>query len=152
MRSRIVVALALAAAAARPARAQGRGPGSFRVIVNPATPVSSISRDQLSRVFLRKVSHWDGGPAVAPVDLGGAASERASATRDAFSRAVLHRGAGMVTAYWQRQIFSGRQLPPPERASEADVVAYVRSTPGAVGYVSDDVDVHGVKVVDVIAD
>lgn len=38
-------------------------------------------------------------------------------------------------------------MPPPEKTSEADVVAYVRNTPGAIGYVSKAAAVEGVKVV-----
>lgn len=154
MRARLVVAAAVLAAGLRPhaAAAQGRAPGSFRIIVNAATPVASLSREQLSRMFLRKVARWDGGPPVAPVDLRDDGAGRAPSVRQAFSRAVLRRSPEMVMLYWQRQIFSGRQLPPPERASEAEVVSYVRSTPGAIGYVSDDADLRGVRVVDLTND
>lgn len=148
----LVAAAALAAAVTpRTAAAQGRAPGAFRVIVNASTPVARLSRDQLGRLFLRKVARWDGGPPVAPVDLRDSKAGAAS-VREAFSRAVLHRSPEMVTLYWQRQIFSGRQLPPPECASEAEVISYVRNTPGAIGYVSDDAALRGVKVVDVIDD
>ena len=156
MRLRVLLMAAALVGTAVPRPSPGQGGsgaaaagGGFRVIVNPATPITTLSRDQLSRLFLRKVSRWDGGPPVAPVDLREGGSEQAAATRDAFTRAVHHRTVEMVTLYWQRQIFSGRQLPPPERASEAEVIAYVRSTPGAIGYVSDDADVRGVRVVDV---
>ena len=36
-------------------------------------------------------------------------------------------------------MFAGRAVPPAERASDAEVLAYVRATPGAAGYVSADV-------------
>ena len=38
------------------------------------------------------------------------------------------------------QIFSGRANPPPARASDADVLTYVRSNPGAIGYVAGGVE------------
>ena len=40
-----------------------------------------------------------------------------------------------VTRYWQRLIFAGRAIPPLEIASDDDVAAFVRKTPGAIGYV-----------------
>jgi hypothetical protein len=132
------------------AAAERAGPASLpdgvRVIVNPATPVSALAREQLSRLFLRKVARWDGGAPVLPVDL----AESAPA-RDAFTRAVHRRSVEMIAAYWQRQIFSGRQLPPPDKGSEAEVVTYVRTTPGAIGYVSAAAELRGVRVVAVTA-
>ena len=41
-------------------------------------------------------------------------------------------------AYWQKMIFSGREVPPPEKTSSAEVVAYVRANRGAIGYVAAD--------------
>jgi ABC-type phosphate transport system substrate-binding protein len=55
-----------------------------------------------------------------------------------------------VKSYWQQQIFSGRDVPPPEKQTENDVVAFVRSNPGAIGYVSKGVDIgRGVKALSV---
>ncbi len=115
--------LALAAAAAAPAAAQPAPPG-FVVIVNAAGP-ASVSRAELSRAFLKT------GGALLAVDLGKNAEARA-----AFSRAVLGRPTSAVATYWQQQIFAGRDVPPPEKGSDAAVVAFVRANPLAVGYVS----------------
>ena len=117
-----------------------------RVIVNPATPASELTRDQVSRLFLKKVRHWSGGVPVAPVDL-----DDDSPTRAAFSRAVHRRSVDLIRQYWEQQIFSGRNVPPPDKATDAAVVAFVRTTPGAIGYVSPDADVRGVKVVEIRA-
>ena len=51
-----------------------------------------------------------------------------------------------IAAYWNALIFSGRELPPLEKATDADVIAYVRATPGAIGYVSAGADIAGVKL------
>jgi hypothetical protein len=134
-----------ALSASAPAPDQARA--ELRVIVNPSTPVDALTRDQLSRLFLRKVARWTSGTPVLPVDL-----DESAPARDAFTRAVHRRTVPMITSYWQRQIFSGRQLPPPAKPSEADVVAYVRATPGAIGYVSAAADVHGVRVLAVALD
>jgi hypothetical protein len=45
-----------------------------------------------------------------------------------------------VESYWQQAIFSGRSVPPLEKASDAEVLAFVRANPGAVGYVSGGAD------------
>jgi hypothetical protein len=43
---------------------------------------------------------------------------------------------GAVRAFWQQQIFSGRDVPPPELASDKEVMEFVKQHAGAVGYMS----------------
>jgi ABC-type phosphate transport system substrate-binding protein len=113
----------------------------FTVIVNASNPVVSMPRDDVAKLFLKKTIAWQSGRAVSPVELPPAAK-----AREAFAHAVLNKSIAQVKSYWQQQIFSGRDVPPPEKQSENDVVAYVRSNPGAIGYVSKGVDIgRGVK-------
>jgi ABC-type phosphate transport system substrate-binding protein len=103
----------------------------FQVIVNVANPTSSLPKDQLSRIFLKKTQKWDNGQAIIPVD-----QDQASAARSAFSKAVHGRPASAVASYWQQQIFAGKDVPPAEKANDAAVIAFVKANTGAVGYVS----------------
>jgi len=113
----------------------------FTVIVNASNPISSLPRDDVAKLFLKKTVIWQSGQAVAPVELPTAAK-----AREAFARTVLNKSVAQVKSYWQQQIFSGRDVPPPEKQNENDVVAFVRSNPGAIGYVSKGVDIgRGVK-------
>jgi ABC-type phosphate transport system substrate-binding protein len=109
----------------------GRAAEGFQVIVNPGNPVSSLSRDFVSRIFLKKVAKWESGLAAAPVDQDGGSPVRA-----AFSKAVHGKPASAVASYWQQQIFAGRDIPPAEKAGDAAVIAFVKNTPGAIGYIS----------------
>jgi len=117
-----------AALGALPRPAAGAEP--FVVIVNAANPVSAVTGDQLSALFLKKLTQWSGGLPAVPVDLGAEA-----AARESFSRAVHHKGTGAVKAYWQQLIFSGRDVPPPEKGSAREVIAFVAANRGGVGYV-----------------
>jgi ABC-type phosphate transport system substrate-binding protein len=103
----------------------------YIVVVNAANPISTLSKGTANDIFLKRSVRWDDGQAAAPVNL-----DRASAARDAFSRAVHGKSAAAVESFWQEQIFAGKETPPPTRASDADVLAFVRSKPGAIGYVS----------------
>jgi len=112
-------------------------PGSARdhatrywVVGHRGSVPERVSRDELSDVFLKKVRDWPADGAAHPVDL-----PPSSAVREEFSRDVLGRSLTAVRTYWAQQIFSGRDVPPPE-LSEAEALRYVRSTPGAVAYVS----------------
>jgi len=124
-----------------PQAPQGAG---FQVIVNSANPVSALTQGDIERLFLKQRTSWDGGLAVEPVD-----QPARSAVREAFSEAALGRSPRAVIVYWQRQIFSGRDVPPRELESDDAVVEYVRTHAGAVGYVSPGGAVSGVKSVEI---
>ena len=72
-------------------------------------------------------------------------SRETSPVRDSFSREVLGKSVPAVEQYWTQAIFSGRAVPPVEKRTDADVLAYVRETPGAIGYVSASTPTEGVK-------
>ncbi len=103
---------------------------TFVVVVNAANPVESLSAAELSQIFLQKTPQWPSGAKVMAVDL----TEDAPA-REAFSKAIHDRSTAAVKAYWQKMIFSGRDVPPPEKATANDVLAFVRGNPGGIGYV-----------------
>ena len=115
----------------------------FLVVVNDQNTVSALSRNVVSRYFLKKVSRWESGAVALPVDL-----PPDSPVRDAFSRQVLSKSVSSIKAYWQQQIFSGRDVPPPEKADDAAVLEFVQSNVAAIAYVSSQVTLpRGVRAV-----
>lgn len=103
----------------------------FMIVVNDQNATPAMSRALVSRYFLKKVSRWDSGAVALPVDL-----PADSPVRDAFSRHVLSKSVSSIRAYWQQQIFSGRDVPPPEKPDDAAVLEFVRANPAAIAYVS----------------
>jgi ABC-type phosphate transport system substrate-binding protein len=131
-----LVALLLLGSAAG-AHAQG-----YKVVVNATNPTTKLSKKEVAALFLKKVDKWSSGAAAQPVDLA-----EGQSAREAFTRQVLGKSPAAVRAYWNQMVFSGRNVPPAEKPSDAEVLAYVKSTPGAIGYVSANADVKDVKVV-----
>ena len=121
------------------------GEPRYWVVVNPANRANTLRRDEVSRLFLKKITRWSDGRTASPIDL-----VESAPARDAFSRDVHRRPASAIKKYWQQMVFSGQSAPPPEVATEEDVLAMVRSDPAAIGYVSDEVTLHGVKIVDIV--
>ena len=68
---------------------------------------------------------------------------------ESFAQTVHGRSGSAVKSYWQKRLFSGRGVPPPEMGSNAEVVAYVERNPGAIGYVRAGQALRGVKRIDV---
>lgn len=140
LRHRIAIAL-LAATVLITGTAQA---ASYKVVVNNSVSVNSLSKKAASDLFLKKTTKWENGSAVAPVD-----QLESSNAREGFSKAVHGKTAAAVKSYWNQQIFSGRDVPPVEKKSDAEVLSFVRSNPGAIGYVSEAASVEGVRVVSI---
>lgn len=102
----------------------------FVVVVPSSNPILSISRADLSAIFMRKSRSWRDGSPIVPVDL-----PATSRTREVFSRTVHGKSVAFVTRYWHRLIFSGRNIPPIELTSDAAVIEFVKTSRGAIGYI-----------------
>jgi ABC-type phosphate transport system substrate-binding protein len=117
----------------------------FRVIVHPGVKGTQIPRAALSSIFLKQAPRWGDGSAVMPVD-----QSVRSAVRKSFSGDVLGQGLLEVQVYWQRRMARG-VAPPPVKASDEDIVTFVASTPGAIGYVSTETPIpDSVKAVEIV--
>jgi hypothetical protein len=143
-RKAVALLVVLAFGLASVAVALAEPSGGFLIVVHPGTPASSVERSFLADAFLKKTTRWPDNEAIYPVDQGPDA-----AVRQRFSEQVLRRSVFAVRSYWQQRIFAGRGLPPPELESDEAVLRYVRSRPGALGYVSDRAELGNVKVLSV---
>ena len=121
--------------------AQGKG---YKVIVNPSNPVSSMSREDVARIFLKKTTKFPDGRRALPVDLA-----IDSSIRENFSRDIHGKSASAVDAYWQQQIFAGRDVPPVQKG-EGAALDFVRSNGSGISYVSPGTNTDSVKVVAII--
>jgi ABC-type phosphate transport system substrate-binding protein len=108
---------------------------TFVVVVHPDVAGEEISRQILSAIFTRRAPAWEDGVPCQPVD-----QSMSSPLRAAFSEAVLEIPVAGVRRLWQGKISEGVE-PPPVKASDQAVLDFVKSTKGAIGYVSADVAV-----------
>jgi ABC-type phosphate transport system substrate-binding protein len=131
----VITWLSLAAAAA--------AADDYKVVVNSANPVASLDRREVSALFLRRTSQWDDKTPVLPVD------GPDSPARESFSKDVHGKKMAAVRSYWLQVIFSGRGVPPPEKPSDKEVIAFVKAQRGAIGYVSATTATDEVKVLKV---
>ena len=136
MRPLLLALSLLLLGAAAPAAAE-----EFKVVVHPDNPVAHLSQAQVSRLFLKKTLRWPEGRAVHPVE------PTSPRLRERFALSIHEKSLNAVKSYWNQLIFSGREVPPVSKSTDADVIAFVRSNPGALGYVSASTEAHGVKTV-----
>ncbi len=113
------------------------------VIANNNVPEGSLDKGTMEKIFLGKKSQWSDGSKVVPVMM------KSGAAHDAFLSGVLGKTSAQFNNFWNQAMFTGKGTPPKSFTSEADLVSYVASTSGAVGYVSKGTATSGVKVLTV---
>jgi ABC-type phosphate transport system substrate-binding protein len=115
----------------------------IKIIANPSISAESISASDLKEVFLQNKSALPDGSHVQPVlAKGGTAHE-------AFLRGYLDKTDSALQTYYRGLVFTGKASMPKVAGSDADVVAYVAKTKGAIGYVSASTSLSGVKTLQV---
>jgi ABC-type phosphate transport system substrate-binding protein len=144
VRLALVAVLGMTAIPAAPAASAD----DFVVIVNPSVPGTNVKRSDLAKVFMKTATRWGSAGAAVPVDQSGT-----SPVRKAFSEAVLGQPVAQVVQYWQKQVSRASSLrPPPVKANDVEVLAFVANNQGAVGYVSAGIplppDVKALTLVD----
>jgi ABC-type phosphate transport system substrate-binding protein len=143
----IAAVLGLATLASVPPARTAPAQSAYRLIVHPSNRELAVERRFVEDAFLKKIKSWPSGEVIRPVDLAPHAAVRRS-----FTEEVLKRSPTAVRAYWQKLIFSGRDVPPPELDTDDAVVSYVKRYPGAIGYVSAGASLSGAKVVAIDAE
>lgn len=97
-------------------------------------------------IYLGKVPRWGDRTPITPVD-----QSTRSAVRAAFAKGALSMPIGTFQSYWVRRVLASGQMPPVVKESDQDVIAFVGSTPGAIGYVSANAAIgEGVRVLTLI--
>lgn len=116
----------------------------YQVVVHPSNPTDILTKEQLGKMFLKKIVKWDTGAPIIPVD-----QAPISPVRAAFNKLVHGKPASAIASYWQQQIFAGRDVPPAEKSGDAAVLAFVKANPGAIGYITPGVSTDGVKLLSI---
>ena len=116
-----------------------------KVVVHATNAVDSLTKAKVADLFLKRVTRWENGRAVTPVDQ----SEK-NAARIVFTKELLGKEVLWVKSYWQKMIFSGRATPPAELSSDSQVLELVRTNADAIGYIQETTAIPaGVKALTV---
>ncbi len=100
------------------------------VVVNARCGVAAMTRNEVVNVFFGRNRQFFNGVEAQPVDMPDGHPDRAR-----FYRALVGKEVSEVNAYWSRQVFSGRMQPPTKVNTTEDVVKWVTSHPGGIGFV-----------------
>lgn len=111
------------------------------IIANKNVPDSSLSVEEVKRIFLAKKRLWQDGSKIEFVTLKGCAAH------DVFLKSYLEKTPSQYDSYSKNLVFTGRGKALRTFSTEAEVVKYVSGTDGAIGYVSSGTNTRSAKVI-----
>jgi len=114
-----------------------------KVIANGSIKADMISTNEVKSVFLEEYGSLN-GIHVEPV------LEKDGPVHEAFLHEYLGGTDDDLQSYYRALVFSGRGSMPKQLDSDAEVLAYVARTRGAIGYVSSEASTEGVKTLVIV--
>lgn len=112
------------------------------VVVNAKNSVSSLSKEQVAKIFLGKTKAFPNGSEATPID-----QKKGERVRDKFYRDALKKTDAQVSAYWARLIFTGKGQPPRMVFDDSEVIDAISADKTAIGYIDDSSVNSRIKVV-----
>lgn len=105
---------------------------SIVVIVNNENPIASLTASEAKLFYLRKLkSRWPGiNKNIRPVDRKTKCSERST-----FYETILKMDDKAVESYFAERQFQNAERVPEKMNSDSEVIDYVASEIGAIGYI-----------------
>jgi TonB family protein len=119
--------------------------GDIKIVANSSVQADSVSASELRSIFMAERNSLEGGSHVEPV------FERSGTAHETFLREFLGVSSESLQNHYGALVFTGKSSMPKSFYSDAEVVAYVAKTRGAIGYVSASTDTQGVKVLEVVS-
>lgn len=137
---RLLLFLLLAAMTSATVRAAE--PGVIAVIVNPASGVEKLTREEVIDIFLGRYRKLPSGTMALPIDVA-----ETSAARARFYQLLVKKSSAEMSSYWARLVFSGQTSPPFQVPDTQTALDLVRSNPNAIAYIDRAQVTSQVKVV-----
>ncbi|MCZ4313307.1 hypothetical protein O4H66_07810 [Comamonadaceae bacterium G21597-S1] len=126
MRHRTVLLLLLLLAASM---SGARAADGVVVIGHPT--VKRLDATIVTRIYTGRVIEVDGVPITAINAPAG------TSVRNRFLQVFLNQDEDKYTAYWTVRRYIGKGAPPREMSRSSDIIRFVTSTPGAIGYIEE---------------
>lgn len=117
-----------------------------KIVAHPDVPGSTLSQDEIRRIFLGKRTQWDqSNQKIHFIILEG------GEVHETFIRRYIGKTPSQFRNYWRMMVFTGKGRAPRSLKSPEEVVDYVANTAGAIGYVPPKTDTKEVVVISVLS-
>lgn len=114
----------------------------FAVIVSKNSNITSISKKQISNIFLSKTKNLPNGEKAITLGLNEEASETT------FYKKISGKNSIQLRKYWATVIFTGKGKVPKKMKNIQDIVHFVKNNTNAIAYIPfKDAKDHDVQIV-----
>jgi TonB family protein len=117
---------------------------NVKLIANDSVKSEAISTGEVKKIFLLEKNSTQDGSHVEPV------LEKGGRAHEAFLKEFLDMSDDTLQGYYRTLVFTGKGSMPKALKSDAEVVAYVARTRGAIGYVGADMATEGVRTLTIV--
>lgn len=100
------------------------------VVVNAQCGVAAMSRNEVINLFFGRNRQFFNGVEAYPVDLVDNHPDRSR-----FYQQLVGKNLSEVNTFWARQVFSGRMQPPVKVSTPEEVLRWVVSHQGGIGFI-----------------
>ncbi|MEW8506054.1 MAG: hypothetical protein AB2598_05080 [Candidatus Thiodiazotropha sp.] len=98
------------------------------VVVSADLPIKSLSKQQISNLFLSKTNRLDDGKKAILIE------SRDNRLHDAFYRLISNKTPTQLKSYWTTLIFTGKGKPPRSFSSKQEMIEYMKRHATAITY------------------
>lgn len=115
------------------------------IMVHKSNPLSSISKEELSNIFLGKIVLWESGNRIAA---GMLSTDNVQVK--AFLRRICNKSVKRFNAHWMKYIFSGSGIRPQEFSSSINAFYFVGTNKNSIAIVDSSKKSNNVKFLKII--
>ncbi|NEX21595.1 phosphate ABC transporter substrate-binding protein [Thiorhodococcus mannitoliphagus] len=121
---------------------QAYADGPVVVVMSAASGVDRLTREEVVNIFLGRFRQLPNGQSALPVD-----QPRDPGLFSDFYGQLVDKTPAEIRSYWSRLRFSGKTAPPEQAPSEQEMLQFLASNPGSLGYLRAGQQPAQVKVV-----
>jgi hypothetical protein len=101
-------------------------------VVSSTSPITTLTRSQVTDIFLGKRARFPDGSLAVPIDL-----TEGTAAHDEFYSRIADMSPAQVKAFWSKLIFTGRGQPPISATTSVEAKKMLLANPNAISYMDE---------------
>jgi ABC-type phosphate transport system substrate-binding protein len=113
------------------------------IIAHQGVPETTVTKKDLQAIFLGKRVQWKDNTAIHP------ATVNDQKHHSVFLKQYVNKSFAKWNAHWKRMVFTGNGTPPKQFATQQELLEYVATTAGAIGYLDAETPVKHVTIINV---
>jgi len=110
------------------------------VVANKSVNTDNLNTKDIEKIFLGKKTYWDDNKKITLFILA------KSPAHEEFVKKYLGKSTNQFTNYWKQLLFTGKGMMP-HRVKDDELIARVKETEGAIGYVAANLATGDVNII-----